>query len=90
MAQSTLQIPETLDKGTVIALRRYNHTKLHHWEMLLPIAQPDFSPELEGEKGVWGEAGGLDLAGWTSSLHFFFSNASLPTPLPPWYLPPWC
>ena len=66
MAQSTLQIPETLDNGTVITLRRYNHTKLHHWEMLLLIAQPDFSPELEGEEGgggegIWTQGGGLLL-----------------------------
>ena len=57
MAQSTLQIPETPDKGTTIALQRYNHTTLHHWEILLPIAQPDFSPELEDEEGGGGGPG---------------------------------
>ena len=61
MAQSTLQISETLDKGTMIALRRDSHTKLHHWGMVLLIAQPDFSPELEGEKGVG--VGGLGGGG---------------------------
>ena len=66
MAQYTPQIPETLDQGTVIGLRRYNHTKVHHWEMLLLIAQPDFSPELEGEEG-----GGLDRGGGGLLLTFF-------------------
>ena len=49
------------------ALQRCNHTKLHHWEMLLAVAQPDFSPALEEEEG------GVD----GSSLHFCYSNASL-------------
>ena len=48
----------------LIALRMYNHTKLHRWEMLLRIAQPDFSPELEGEGGgLGGGGGGLDPGG---------------------------
>ena len=79
MAQSTLQIPETLDKRTVIALLRYNHRKLRHWEMLLPIPQPDFSPELEGEEGggVLGGGGGWTGGGGGFSLDLFYSNASL-------------
>ena len=61
MAQSTLQIPENPD-GIMIALQRYYHTKLHHWEMLLP----DFSPELEeeeGGRGFWRGGGGWTWGG---------------------------
>ena len=60
MAQSTLRIPDALDKGTVIALRRYNPTKLHHWGMLLPIAQPDLNWKRKRGGGRWseGEGGG--------------------------------
>ena len=79
MPQSTLQIPETPDKGTMIALQRYNHTKLHHWEMPLPVAQPNFSPEWEEEEGGGLDRGGLDL-GWDLSLTFVYSNASLSPP----------
>ena len=72
LQQSSNTISQTLDKGTSIALRRYNYTKLHHWEILLPIAQPGFSPELEVERGgggqmVWGE--GERLGDWLVVTH---------------------
>ena len=80
MAQSTLQIPETPEKRHHGRLARCHHMKLHHWEMLLPVAQPDFSPELEEEEGrgwgVWKGGGGWTWGGG-SSLHFS-------TPMRPW------
>ena len=45
-------------------------------EMVLPVAQSDFSPELEEEEA--GGGGGVGPRGWGgSSLHRFYSNVSL-------------